>query len=92
MVTPPNGTVLDPFMGSGSTGKAAMIEGFNFLGIEMQENFVAISKSRIEYGIKLREQQKKPDSTSSPVKNKKISESKQPDIFNKFFDNGDNNE
>lgn len=92
MVTPPNGTVLDPFMGSGSTGKAAMIEGFNFLGIEMQENFVAISKSRIEYGIKLREQQKKPDSASSPVKNKKISEPKKPDIFNKFFDNGDNNE
>jgi len=37
LVTPPGGTVLDPFMGSGSTGKAALKEGFNFVGIELDE-------------------------------------------------------
>lgn len=36
LVTPPSGAVLDPFMGSGSTGKAAIIEGFRFIGIEKQ--------------------------------------------------------
>jgi len=49
MITPENGTVLDPFMGSGSTGKAAVIEGFNFIGIEMQKEYIEISKARIEY-------------------------------------------
>ena len=34
LVTPPGGVVLDPFMGSGSTGKAAALEGFSFVGIE----------------------------------------------------------
>jgi site-specific DNA-methyltransferase (adenine-specific) len=48
LVTPPNGTVLDPFMGSGSTGKAAMLEGFRFIGIEREEEYVALAKARIE--------------------------------------------
>ena len=47
LVTPPNGTVLDPFMGSGSTGKAAIAEGFNFIGIDMDEAYVAIAKARM---------------------------------------------
>jgi len=47
MVTPPGGTVLDPFMGSGSTGKACMIEGFNFIGIEMDESYMDIAEARI---------------------------------------------
>ncbi len=38
LVTPPGGTVLDPFMGSGSTGKAAMLEGFHFIGIDLDED------------------------------------------------------
>jgi site-specific DNA-methyltransferase (adenine-specific) len=37
LVTPPGGTVLDPFMGSGSTGKAALEEGFAFVGIDNDE-------------------------------------------------------
>ena len=49
MVTPPNGIVLDPFMGSGSTGKAAMYEGFDFIGIEQNEDYCEIAKARIEF-------------------------------------------
>lgn len=48
LVTPPGGTVLDPFMGSGSTGKAAMYEGFNFVGIELLEDHMNIAEARIE--------------------------------------------
>jgi len=48
LVTQPGGTVLDPFMGSGSTGKAAMLEGFDFIGIEMNSEYFAIAKARIE--------------------------------------------
>ena len=47
LVTPPGGTVLDPFTGSGSTGKAAMLEGFNFIGIEREAGYVAIAEARI---------------------------------------------
>jgi DNA modification methylase len=48
LVTPPNGTVLDPFMGSGSTGLAAKAIGFKFIGIEKDEGYFAIAKARIE--------------------------------------------
>ena len=47
LVTPPEGIVLDPFMGSGSTGKAAMLEGFQFIGIERDEEYMEIAKARI---------------------------------------------
>jgi len=47
LVTPPNGVVLDPFMGSGSTGKAAALEGFGFIGIEREAEYVAIAQARI---------------------------------------------
>ena len=48
LVTPPGGTVLDIFMGSGSTGKAAAIEGFAFIGIEREAEYFDISCRRIE--------------------------------------------
>ena len=48
LVTPPGGIVLDPFMGSGSTGKAAILEGFRFIGIEREAEYVEIAKARIE--------------------------------------------
>jgi hypothetical protein len=48
LVTPPSGTVLDPFMGSGSTGKAAMMEGFAFVGIEREAEYIDIAKARIQ--------------------------------------------
>lgn len=47
LVTPAGGTVLDPFMGSGSTGKAAVLEGFQFVGIEMDPVYAAIAEARI---------------------------------------------
>jgi site-specific DNA-methyltransferase (adenine-specific) len=47
LVTPPGGVVLDPFMGSGSTGKAAMLEGFGFIGIEREAQYHAIAERRI---------------------------------------------
>lgn len=51
LVTPPGGIVLDPFMGSGSTGKAAMREGFRFIGCELSPEYLAIAKARIECEI-----------------------------------------
>jgi site-specific DNA-methyltransferase (adenine-specific) len=47
LVAPPGGIVLDPFMGSGSTGKAAMLEGFEFIGIERDASYHAIAEQRI---------------------------------------------
>jgi len=49
LITPPNGTVLDPFTGSGSTGKAAVIEGFNFIGIEQSAEYAEIAIARINH-------------------------------------------
>ena len=46
LVTPPGGIVLDPFMGSGTTGKAALAEGFGFIGIERDPEYYAIAESR----------------------------------------------
>ena len=48
MVTPKGGTVLDPFMGSGSTGMAAKDEGFDFIGIEKEKEYFEICESRIK--------------------------------------------
>lgn len=48
LVTPPGGVVLDPFMGSGSTGKACMREGFHFIGIEREADYFAIARARID--------------------------------------------
>ena len=48
LITPPGGTILDPFMGSGSTGKAAIREGFSFIGIELDPEYAEIARKRIE--------------------------------------------
>lgn len=47
LVTPPNGIVLDPFMGSGTTGKAAVLESFNFIGIERESKWCEVARTRI---------------------------------------------
>jgi site-specific DNA-methyltransferase (adenine-specific) len=51
LVTPPGGLILDPFMGSGSTGKAAMLEGFRFIGIEQEAKYLEIAEARIAYVV-----------------------------------------
>jgi DNA modification methylase len=51
LVTPKGGIVLDPFMGSGSTGKAAIKEGMIFVGIEREDEYYQIAKQRIGYEI-----------------------------------------
>jgi len=52
LVTPPGGTVLDPFAGSGSTGKAAILEGFNFIGCELEDEYAVIAKARLEHAAR----------------------------------------
>lgn len=47
LVTPPGGLILDPFCGSGTTGIAAVLEGFEFLGIEREQEYIDIAKARI---------------------------------------------
>lgn len=49
LVTPPGGLTLDPFVGSGSTGKAAMLEGFDFIGIDNDKSYLAMAEARILY-------------------------------------------
>jgi site-specific DNA-methyltransferase (adenine-specific) len=49
LVTAPGGWVLDPFMGSGTTGVAAFREGFNFIGIEREADYIAIAEARIRH-------------------------------------------
>lgn len=51
LVTPPGGTVLDPFMGSGSTGKACAREGFEFVGIDLALEYIEIARARIEHEL-----------------------------------------
>jgi site-specific DNA-methyltransferase (adenine-specific) len=49
LVTPPGGTVLDPFTGSGSTGKAALLNGFKFIGIELTADYLPIIQGRLKH-------------------------------------------
>jgi DNA modification methylase len=46
LVTPPRGIVLDPFMGSGSTGVACRLEGVGFVGIDQEPRYVEIARLR----------------------------------------------
>ena len=55
LVTPKGGTVLDPFMGSGSTGMAAKDEGFEFIGIEKEKEYFKIAEARIKTASPLME-------------------------------------
>jgi DNA modification methylase len=81
LVTPKGGTTLDPFMGSGSSGKAAVRGGFGFIGIEREDEYFQIAEARIEYE-KVKPTSKKSTDTT---KNKKV----EPDVektLNKFFE------
>ena len=59
LVTPTNGTVLDPFMGSGTTGIASKQNGFGFVGIEYEPEYVDIARARIEYSKPIAEKKNK---------------------------------
>jgi len=72
MVTPPNGIVLDPFMGSGSTGKACKQLGYDFIGIDDNADYFKIAKARIETALQVLDKE-----SATPAQNKKS---------NKFFD------
>ena len=61
LVTPPGGVVLDPFTGSGSTGKAAILEGFRFIGCELTEDYIPIIQGRLDHAeeqVRLAEEKK----------------------------------
>jgi site-specific DNA-methyltransferase (adenine-specific) len=51
LVCPVGGVVLDPFTGSGSTGKAAIRKGMKFVGVEMTDEYLPIIKGRLEHEI-----------------------------------------
>jgi DNA modification methylase len=53
LVTPPGGLVLDPFMGSGSTGKAAILEGARFAGCDLDPAYLEIAAARIRFALRL---------------------------------------
>lgn len=76
MITPPNGTVLDPFMGSGSTGIASKLNGFDFVGCELDDEYIKIAESRInsfeKYEEFLTDEEKKTIVNSSNKKMRKI--------------------
>jgi site-specific DNA-methyltransferase (adenine-specific) len=79
LVTKKSGTVLDPFMGSGSTGKAAIRGGFDFIGIEREKEYFEISKTRIEY--------EKNRPVSKPIKGNRVEV--KPEVkekINQFFE------
>ena len=64
MVTPAGGVVLDPFMGSGSTGKAAVRNGYEFIGIEMEQSSFDVAKARIEWEMRNEETEETSKSNS----------------------------
>ena len=66
LVTPPGGVVLDPFMGSGSTGKAAMLEGFRFIGCELSPEYLEIAKARIRHAMQQSEQASPANDNAEP--------------------------
>jgi site-specific DNA-methyltransferase (adenine-specific) len=67
LVTPPGGTVLDPFAGSGSTGKAAILEGFQFIGIEREAEYLAIAEARISHASGLSQPPQRPTRQPAPA-------------------------
>jgi site-specific DNA-methyltransferase (adenine-specific) len=78
LVTPKGGTILDPFNGSGSTGKAAMYEnkdrnaGYKYIGIELTPEYLPISKARIDYveqADSIQELESKSKSSGKPTTN-----------------------
>lgn len=66
LICPPGGLILDPFTGSGSTGKAATLEGFRFMGIELSKDYAQIAEARIAWAAK-RASSARPDVRRPPL-------------------------
>jgi DNA modification methylase len=79
LVTPKGGLTLDPFMGSGSSGKAAVRGGFDFIGIEREEEYFKIAEARIEY------EKKKPIIVETPTGKKVEVKKEVEEKVNQFF-------
>lgn len=78
LVTPPGGVILDPFMGSGSTGKAALLEGFKFIGIEKEDEYMPIAEARIAAALRpIASNDNQPVAAQAAV----AANSNQPDLF-----------
>lgn len=75
LVTPPGGLVLDPFMGSGSTGCAAMVEGLRFQGVDQDESYVAVARLRVAHAEAHPEEWTPREKNSSSKTDAKTSES-----------------
>ncbi len=60
LVTPPGGVVLDPFLGSGTTGMAALDEGMQFIGIDIGEHYLEVARYRITHRHLLESEVKPP--------------------------------
>lgn len=65
LITPPGGVVLDPFMGSGSTGRAAAYEGFNFVGIDLEQEYVRLAEKRIRHALRTSVRRRRSNKTSA---------------------------
>jgi DNA modification methylase len=79
LVTPKGGVTLDPFMGSGSSGKAAVRGGFDFIGIEREDEYFKIAEARIEY------EKKKPIIVETPTGKKVEVKKEVEEKVNQFF-------
>jgi DNA modification methylase len=79
LVTPKGGVTLDPFMGSGSSGKAAVRGGFDFIGIEREDEYFKIAEARIEY------EKKKPIIVETPTGKKVEVKGEVEEKINQFF-------
>lgn len=83
LVTPPNGTVLDPFAGSGTTLVAAVLEGFNAIGCEMTDEYLPIIRGRVEWAQNSKSEMPVPRAKAENVKADKeeTSSPKTPTLF-----------
>lgn len=77
LVTPPGGVILDPFMGSGSTGKAALLEGFRFIGCEREDEYMPIAEARIRAALRRADNDNQPVAAPAAV----AANSNQSDLF-----------
>ena len=81
LVTRTGGTVLDPFCGSGSTGKAAILEGFRFIGIEKDPEYHKIADARINFALKSLSESTDTDHNELKVDELQVGVNTQSDMF-----------